>query len=130
MSTPTTRATLPCAILQNACALLGYQKGELEGKNVNILMPAPFAQHHNRYIRQYIQTGRDRVLNKVTPGVPALHKERYVLPVRLAVTKVSGSNEDPTFMGVLEVRPRGVPLAVAFVQSVLVISAEAVVALI
>lgn len=99
--------TLHCIYApQNACNLLGYQKGELDGRNVNMIMPQPFAQRHNRYIRQYVQTGRERILNQVLPNLPALHKERYVLPVRMAVTKVSGTSEDATFMGVLEVRRR------------------------
>jgi hypothetical protein len=33
-----------------------------------------------------------------------MHKERYVLPVSLNVTKVSGIGEDTMFMGILEVR--------------------------
>ena len=60
---------------QNACSLLGYGKGELDGKNVNSIMPPPFSQRHNRYIRQYIQTGRERVISSVNTVV-ALHKVR------------------------------------------------------
>ncbi len=78
--------------LQNACSLLGYGKGELDGKNINMIMPPPFSQRHNRYIRQYIQTGRECVLSSVNTVV-ALHKARYVLPVKLAVSKVSGATE-------------------------------------
>ncbi len=33
----------------------------------------------------------------------ALHKERYVFPLRLAVSKVSGAGDDSLFMGVAEV---------------------------
>ncbi|KAG2440500.1 hypothetical protein HYH02_010378 [Chlamydomonas schloesseri] len=86
---------------KNACSLLGYGKGELDGKNINVIMPPPFSQRHNRYIRQYIQTGRERVISSVNTVV-ALHKNRYVIPVRLAVSKVSGATEDSIFMGVLE----------------------------
>ncbi|GIL43455.1 hypothetical protein Vafri_932 [Volvox africanus] len=89
---------------KNACSLLGYGKGELDGKNINIIMPPPFSQRHNRYIRQYIQTGRERVISSVNTVV-ALHKARYVLPVKLAVSKVSGATEDSIFMGVLETVP-------------------------
>ncbi|GFR41359.1 hypothetical protein Agub_g2042 [Astrephomene gubernaculifera] len=89
---------------KNACSLLGYGKGELDGKNINTIMPPPFSQRHNRYIRQYIQTGRERVISSVNTVV-ALHKARYVLPVKLAVSKVSGATEDSIFMGVLETVP-------------------------
>lgn len=37
--------------------MFGYKKGELEGKNISILMPQPFSQRHNGYLRNYITTG-------------------------------------------------------------------------
>ncbi len=37
--------------------------------------------------------------------VIALHRRRYVFPVMLAVTKLSGSGADSVFMGVLKVGP-------------------------
>jgi hypothetical protein len=37
--------------------MLGYAKGELEGKNVSCLMPQPFAGRHNGYLRNYTNTG-------------------------------------------------------------------------
>jgi hypothetical protein len=35
--------------------------------------------------------------------VVGLHKERYCFPIRIAVTKASGSGEDALYMGVLKV---------------------------
>ena len=66
-------------------------------------MPPPFSQRHNKYVRQYVHTGRETLLNTVV-ALPALHRDRYVIPVRLGVTKVSGAADSSTFMGVLEVR--------------------------
>lgn len=34
----------------------------------------------------------------------AIHKDRFVFPVRLTVTHLSGVGEDSVFMGVIEVR--------------------------
>ncbi len=59
---------------KNACSLLGYSKGELDGKNINVIMPPPFSQRHNKYIRAYVHTGREHILNTVTPALPALHR--------------------------------------------------------
>ncbi len=56
-----------------AYAMFGYNKGELEGKNVAMLMPMPFSQRHNGYIKRHITTGRETVMNRVTDLV-ALHK--------------------------------------------------------
>lgn len=30
-----------------ALRMFGYRKGELEGKNISMLMPAPFSQQHD-----------------------------------------------------------------------------------
>jgi hypothetical protein len=38
----------------------------------------------------------------------ALHRERYVFPVTLKVTKVSGCGVDSIFMGIVKVRARRV----------------------
>jgi PAS domain S-box-containing protein len=85
-----------------AAQLLGYKKGELEGKNVSCIMPQPFSSRHNGYLRNYIATGKAKILDSVREVV-ALHKERYVFPLRLVVTKVSGAGQDSLFMGVLRV---------------------------
>lgn len=73
--------------------LFGYRKGELEGKNISILMPQPFSQRHNGYLRNYITTGKAKILDSVREVV-AIHKDRYVFPLKIAVTKVSGTGAD------------------------------------
>jgi hypothetical protein len=37
--------------------------------------------------------------------VVGLHKERYVFPISIAVTKVSGTGQDSVFMGVAKPAP-------------------------
>ncbi|GFR48517.1 hypothetical protein Agub_g10412 [Astrephomene gubernaculifera] len=81
--------------------LFGYRKGELEGKNVSILMPQPFSQRHNGYLRNYTTTGKAKILDTVREVV-AIHKDRFVFPLKIAVTKVSGTGADSLFMGVLK----------------------------
>ncbi len=39
--------------------LFGYQRTELLGKNVNILIPQPIAQAHDRYIADYARSGEE-----------------------------------------------------------------------
>ena len=50
-----------------------------------------------------LATGKAHILDQ-TVDVVALHKERYIFPVTLAVTKVSGTGADATFMSVMKVR--------------------------
>mmetsp|Transcript_10121 Transcript_10121/g.26269 ORF Transcript_10121/g.26269 Transcript_10121/m.26269 type:complete len:2025 (-) Transcript_10121:314-6388(-) len=80
--------------------LFGYKKTEMEGKNVSMMMPQPFSQRHNGYLRNYVSTGKKRILDSVREVV-ALHKNRNVFPIQLAVTKVSGVGNDSVFMGVM-----------------------------
>lgn len=35
----------------------GYKRDELNGKNVSMLMPNPFASKHNTFLRNYLTTG-------------------------------------------------------------------------
>jgi len=62
-----------------------------------MIMPAPFSQRHNGYLRNYLTTGKARILDSIREVV-ALHKDRFVFPIRLAVTRVSGSGADSIFM--------------------------------
>lgn len=46
-----------------AYRMFGYDKGELEGKNVSIMMPQPFSSRHNSYLNNYLVTGVAKILN-------------------------------------------------------------------
>lgn len=41
-----------------------YEIGELLGKNVSILMPSPFAEQHDSYMKRYITTGQAKIIGK------------------------------------------------------------------
>ncbi|GIL88290.1 hypothetical protein Vretifemale_16221 [Volvox reticuliferus] len=90
----------------------GYTKTDLEGANVSVLMPQPFSQRHAGYIERYASTGEAHVLDHVR-DVVALHKERYVFPISLCVTKLSGVGTDSIFLGVI----RPVPTSLLIVRA-------------
>ncbi|KXZ43098.1 hypothetical protein GPECTOR_102g51 [Gonium pectorale] len=73
------------AASREAHELLGYGNNELHGRNVNVIMPPPLSTRHSAYIRDYIRTGKSRIMGKHTTFV-ALTKQR----------------RDSVFMGVLE----------------------------
>jgi PAS domain S-box-containing protein len=83
-----------------ALRLLGYNKYEMINRNVTVIVPAPFAQHHHSYLRRYMDLGDASVLNKSRP-VFALHKTGYLIPINLYVREVSGESEH-AFLGVLK----------------------------
>ena len=64
----------------------------MEGRNVSALMPHPYSLQHDSYIQQYQDSGKPRVLNTAR-DLQALHKDRWVFPVRLAVIKIVQNGE-------------------------------------
>jgi hypothetical protein len=57
----------------------------------------------DNYGLNMVETGKSKILNTVR-DVVGLHKDRYVVPLKIAVTKVSGTGSDSLFMGALQVR--------------------------
>eukprot|EP00898_Chlorokybus_atmophyticus_P008160 jgi/Chlat1/8345/Chrsp8S00675 len=79
--------------------MLGYKKDEVWGKNVRILMPAPYSTLHDSYLAAYNTTGRAKVIGS-TRSVEAKHKEGHTIPINLSVNKVE-TNGEVSFTGVL-----------------------------
>ncbi|WP_165838448.1 PAS domain S-box protein [Pokkaliibacter plantistimulans] len=81
--------------------LLGYQLDELLHRNVSCLMPAPWAQGHDRYISTYLE-GRPPTIIGTGREVLATHKSGQLIPVHLAVSQVKLTNgQPPEFIGIL-----------------------------
>ena len=68
-----------------ACALLGYDGGELRGQNVRVLMPEPCRSAHDGYLEAYQRTGLARVIGKGTE-VDALHREYGITHIDMPAT--------------------------------------------
>jgi hypothetical protein len=60
-----------CCVPNDWYAGCRYSKGELEGKNVNCLMPQPFSMRHNSYLNNYITTGHAKLLDTTREVGPA-----------------------------------------------------------
>lgn len=60
-------AATGCCCLQATCEALGYSRKQLIGKNLNILLPQPFAKMHDSFVANYIRTGvSSRILNNTS----------------------------------------------------------------
>jgi len=83
--------------------MLGYNASELIGRNVKMLMPERWSQHHDGYLEAYQQTGMARVIG-TGREVEALHRDGHSIPVHLAVSEVAADSADPNareFIGIL-----------------------------
>jgi len=83
----------------NLNKMWGFRRGDLPGRNVSMMMPPPFSQQHNQYLKNYMTTGQAKILNTVRKVV-GLHRERYVFPFALVVTKITHNGREG-FMAVI-----------------------------
>ncbi|MBM3272864.1 PAS domain S-box protein [Candidatus Kaiserbacteria bacterium] len=73
-----------------AAKMFGYTNAEMIGQNVKMLMPSPFRDEHDGYLRHYRETGHARILNMPRELV-ARRKDGSTFPIDLSVTQVDHS---------------------------------------
>ncbi len=79
--------------------LFGYTADEMIGRSVNMLMPKPYSDEHDRYMARYLETGEQRVIG-IGREVTARRADGTTFPLHLSVgeTHVNGGR---LFTGVL-----------------------------
>lgn len=72
--------------------IFGYTPQELIGRNVNMLMPTPFHEQHDQYIKNFLETGEAKVIG-IGREVQGRRKDGTTFPLYLAVSKVEVEGE-------------------------------------
>lgn len=67
--------------------MFGYGPGELIGRKVNVLMPAPHALDHDSYLSNYIHTGHAKIIG-IGREVMGKRKNGSLFPMDLSVGEV------------------------------------------
>ncbi len=79
--------------------LLGYPAKDAIGQNVKLLMPSPYRDGHDDYVRHYLETGEKKVIG-IGREVVGRRKDGSTFPADLAVSEMS-LNGRRMFTGVL-----------------------------
>lgn len=66
--------------------LFGYERSELHGRNVSMLMPSPDREQHDEYLRRYLETGTPRIIG-IGRDITARRKDGGTFPARLSVSE-------------------------------------------
>ncbi|SFR56036.1 response regulator [Thiomicrospira sp. ALE5] len=82
-----------------ALRIFGYSAEELLGQNVKKLMPAMYADEHDVFVQNYVETGKSRLMLSGRELV-ALNKSGEAFPIHLVVSRID-SGDDLSFIGIV-----------------------------
>ncbi len=68
--------------------IFGYERDELVGCNVSMLMPSPHRENHDHYIARYLAGGRAHIIG-IGREVEGQRKDGSLFPLELAVSELS-----------------------------------------
>jgi len=79
--------------------LFGYERDEIIGKNISLLMPSPHRELHDTYVHNYLNTGIKRIIG-IGREIEGVHKNGTLFPARLAVSEII-LNHEHYFTGII-----------------------------
>ncbi|PCJ63952.1 MAG: hypothetical protein COA58_15085 [Bacteroidetes bacterium] len=86
-------------INSSALSLFGFEKQEVIGQNISVLMPEPDKSNHDKYIHNYKTTRKPKIIG-IGREVDGLKKDGNIFPFRLAVSEFE-MNGEQFFTGII-----------------------------
>ena len=85
---------------QGLTKIFGYNKSEVIGHSVNILMPSIFAKRHAEFMDKFFRTARHRIFNNER-YLYALHRNGYCFNIKLLVKQMPSLSEGIQYVGMI-----------------------------
>ena len=79
--------------------LFGYRESEIAGQNVKVLMPAPYHEEHDEYLKKYLETGVQTIIGRGRE-VKGRRRDGGTFPLHLSVGEMALGGERK-FTGIL-----------------------------
>jgi diguanylate cyclase (GGDEF)-like protein/PAS domain S-box-containing protein len=79
--------------------IFGFNRDELIGSNITMLMPEHHAAHHHRFIHNYLATGDPKIIGTFRE-LQGKHRNGALIPLELAVSEIKLEGEHH-FLGIL-----------------------------
>ena len=80
-------------------SMFGYRASELVGENVKLLMPNPYQDVHDQYLKNYLASGERKIIG-IGREVVGLRKDGNAFPIHLAVSEIQVGDQR-RFAGVI-----------------------------
>jgi PAS domain S-box-containing protein len=105
-----------------ACDIFGYQAIELLGKNVNTLMPRPYAETHNARLQNYIDKHESKLVNGQRQLIMR-HQQGYVFRGILHVLEYANLTREPSisFLGAIKVEEREMNFIILRISTLMIV---------
>ena len=72
-----------------ATRIFGFDEKDMLGKNIKAIIPPPHHARHDKYLQNYLETGKSRVLGRTGLELEAQRKDGSVFPIELSVTQIA-----------------------------------------
>lgn len=98
----------------SACRVFGFlRKEELLNKNIKILMPPIYSQHHDEFVRSACMKSADQITNKER-SVFGRHTSGYIFPVSLQIKYFQSFLHGKQFAATLKTEKKAISSSVAY----------------
>ena len=85
-----------------ACRLLSYISAELIGRNISLIIPSPFNENHDEYMKKLHETGNYAIVDQQNLVLYFADKNSFIFEARLLVKVVPNDGHPPFLSAIIK----------------------------